>query len=146
MYTVTMKEIRWKLGEQLQARGVTAYRLAQQLEKRVSRNTVYAIARGDAKGVQFDTLAAVLEALERESGRPVALTDVLEEIEQPVALTDVLKIVADPIPSSTRQQDPLELSSAAELQATLETLETDTPPAELNGWLERFEQIEQAGA
>ena len=139
MYTMTMKEIRWKLGEQLQIRGVTAYRLVQQLEKRVSRNTVYAIARGDAKGVQFDTLAAVLEALEIESGKPVALTDVLEEIEQPVALTDLLELVADPIPSSM-QQDLLELSGAATLKGTLETLETDTSPAELNGWLEQFEK------
>jgi DNA-binding Xre family transcriptional regulator len=81
-----MKEIRWRLGAHLQEQNITAYRLAQQLKKRVSRNTVYAIARGEAKGVQFDTLAAVWEVLERESGKPIALTDLLEVFERPVEL------------------------------------------------------------
>jgi len=122
-------QIRVSLDKYLKQQNLSAYKLVQETEGRVARGSVYALARGEqVKRVDLETLGEVMTALERITGHKVNVSDVLEEIEQPV------------------QQDPLEGTGAGELQATLEALETDTPPAELQGWLERFEQVEQAGA
>lgn len=72
-----MRQVRWRLGEELKVRSITPYRLAQALAPHISRNTVYALARGEPEGVQFKTLSAVMTELERISGNPVLLTDVL---------------------------------------------------------------------
>lgn len=84
--------IRLKFGELLEARGVTANRLAQR--QGLTRNTVYALAnpRPERNRLDLDVLADVMTALERESGQPVALTDVLE-------------LVADPTPQQLEQQE-----------------------------------------
>jgi len=128
-------KVQARVKQYLDSHNVSAYRLAQETAGTLAPNTVYALARPTEKRVDLETLGEVMTALERITGQPVTLTDLLE-------------VVADPIPLSI-QQDPLELTGAAQLQATLEALETDTPPAELQGWLERFEQpkqLEQAGA
>ena len=128
-------KVQARVKQYLDSHNVSAYRLAQETAGTLAPNTVYALARPTVKRVDLETLGEVMTALERITGQPVTLTDLLE-------------VVADPIPLSI-QQDPLELTGAAQLQATLEALETDTPPAELQGWLERFEQpkqLEQAGA
>ena len=128
-------KVQARVKQYLDSHNVSAYRLAQETAGTLAPNTVYALARPTVKRVDLETLGEVMTALERITGQPVTLTDLLE-------------VVADPIPLSI-QQDPLELTGAAQLQATLEALETDTQPAELQGWLERFEQpkqSEQAGA
>ena len=127
-------KMRLNLNAYLNRTGITAYRLSEQLKGRVARATVYATAKTPQQRIDLDTVSDVLSGLFELTGQPVTLTDLLE-------------VVADPIPLSV--QDPLELTGAATLQATLETLEIDTPPAELQGWLERFKQtkqLEQAGA
>ena len=128
-------KVQARVKQYLDSHNVSAYRLAQETAGTLAPTTVYALARPTVKRVDLETLGEVMTALERITGQPVTLTDLLE-------------VVADPIPLSI-QQDPLELTGAAQLQATLEALETDTQPAELQGWLERFEQpkqSEQAGA
>jgi len=93
--------IKLKFGELLEKRGVTPNRLAQR--QGLTRNTVYALAnpRPERNRVDLDVLAEVMAALERESGQPVALTDVLE-------------LVTDPTPEQLEQQE-------AEKREALET-------------------------
>ncbi|BDP40701.1 hypothetical protein DAETH_06700 [Deinococcus aetherius] len=71
-------EIRLKFGELLNERKVTPNRLAQR--HGLARNTVYALAHPEPGRVRVDlnVLAAVMAAVEAETGRPVTLGDVLE--------------------------------------------------------------------
>ncbi len=57
---------------------MTVYQLSKHLEGRVSKNTLHAAARGEVGGVQFETLAAIMDGVWALSGRPVAPDEVLE--------------------------------------------------------------------
>lgn len=70
--------VRLSLDRYLAASGITTYRLMKQLEGRVSRGTVYSLAQGDAKRLDLDSLAGILEGLEELTGRPVTPNDLLE--------------------------------------------------------------------
>ena len=70
-------ELRLNLGGYLQRHGLTAYRLAQAVEGRVSPNTVYTLARKPAQRIDLSTVGEVLEALSRLTGEPVSITDML---------------------------------------------------------------------
>ncbi|WP_331825202.1 helix-turn-helix domain-containing protein [Deinococcus sp. YIM 134068] len=70
--------MRWRLGEILQARGLTAYKLAGQLNGKVNRNSVYAIARGDTDRVDRATLGHLLSALGELTGQRYTVGDLLE--------------------------------------------------------------------
>lgn len=77
-------DLRLNLGGYLQRHGLTAYRLAQAVEGRVSANTVYTLARKPAQRIDLSTVGEVLEALGRLTGEPVSITDMLEEAAPPV--------------------------------------------------------------
>lgn len=68
--------VRWTLAAALARRGVTPYALAK--ETGLSSNTVYPIARGDAKAISLETLGVLAAGLERLTGSPVAVSDLLE--------------------------------------------------------------------
>ncbi len=78
-------KLRLNLGGYMQRHQLTAYRLAQAVEGRVSANTVYSLARKPAQRIDLSTVGAVLEALGRLTGEPVSITDLLEEAAPPVA-------------------------------------------------------------
>ena len=67
----------WRLGPLLDQQGLSVYKLAQNLEGQVSRTTLYAIARGETKRVDCDTLAAVLDGLEALTGQHYEVGDLL---------------------------------------------------------------------
>ncbi|MHA0044362.1 hypothetical protein [Deinococcus sp. PEB2-63] len=85
-------ELRLNLGGYLQRHQLTAYRLAQAVEGRVSANTVYTLARKPAQRIDLSTVGEVLEALGRLTGEPVSITDMLEEAQPPAP-----KAEADPL-------------------------------------------------
>lgn len=72
-----MAVVRWKLNEFLQGKGLSVYRLHTELAGQISRTGLYKITRGETSGVDFASLADILEALEKLTGEPVALQDVL---------------------------------------------------------------------
>lgn len=63
--------------ELLEARGLTAYRVATEGRGSVSRNAVYALARGDADRVDLGTLGKLAGVLERLTGDRVTVADLL---------------------------------------------------------------------
>ncbi len=82
--------LRWKLRDYLSNRGLSAYALTRTTD--VAPNTVYALARGDSERVSLEVLDKVLAGLERLTGEPVSVTDLLEreggmEEKQPPKLT-----------------------------------------------------------
>lgn len=65
------------LGEFLRGHGLTAYRLAAEARGIVSRNSVYALARGEAERVDLGTLGKLAGLLEGLTGDRVNLGDLL---------------------------------------------------------------------
>lgn len=65
------------LGDTLSRLGVTAYRLQKEGRGVVSRNAVYALARGDADRVDLGTLEKLANLLEQMTGHPVTLADIV---------------------------------------------------------------------
>lgn len=63
--------------ELLEARGLTAYRVALAGRGTVSRNAVYALARGEAERVDLGTLGKLAGVLEQLTGEPVAVAELL---------------------------------------------------------------------
>lgn len=77
-----MVRVEWRLKRRLERHGISASGLARHLEGRVSRNTVHAAARGEAGGVQFDTLAAIIGGLEELTGESLSIADVIEVVHE----------------------------------------------------------------
>lgn len=73
--------IKWTLKSYLDANDLSAYKLVQ--AAKVSPTTVYALARGDHERVSLEVLDKVLAGLERLTGRPATLTDVLDREPDP---------------------------------------------------------------
>ena len=69
--------IRWGLKDALDEYGITAYRLSEELRGKVSRNTVYAMARGDGSRVDLATLNAVLTTLHKLTGKSIGIETIL---------------------------------------------------------------------
>lgn len=68
--------MKWKLKELLERENVTAYQLAKQTG--LSVNTIYPLARGEARRISLDTLQTVTEALDGLTGKRVSVCDLLE--------------------------------------------------------------------
>lgn len=78
--------IKWTLKEYLQAHDLSAYRLVQTAE--VSPTTVYALARGTHERVSLEVLDKVLAGLEKLTGQPVEIGDLLERQPDPEPMDD----------------------------------------------------------
>ena len=74
-------DIRVKFDAYLRSHNLSAYRVAQTAKGRVAQGSVYALARGDAKRLDLNTLAAVMGALEELTGERVTFDDLLERAE-----------------------------------------------------------------
>ena len=73
-----MITIRWRLKEFLEREGITQYKLIQMAQGRVSKNTIGSAVRNELNGVQFSTLAAIIEVLESSLGKEVSISDLIE--------------------------------------------------------------------
>lgn len=72
-----MAIVRWKLGAFLEQIGLSVYRLHAELGGQMSKTGLYKITRGETSGVDFESLADILEALETLTGEHVELHDIL---------------------------------------------------------------------
>lgn len=70
--------IHWKLGELLEREGVSVYRLNQELNQRVSRNTLYRWASEMPDRPDLETLGWVMWGIEQITGKSYQLSDILE--------------------------------------------------------------------
>lgn len=84
MYTsVGMGHIQVSLKEVLYSRGISAYRLAEEIDRQgsgLTRGAVYNIVSGRTKP-SLDSLAVILDALSYLAYPPVTVCDLLEYIE-----------------------------------------------------------------
>ena len=78
-----MRAVEFTLKRYLEAHGLSAYRLAQAAQGRVSRGTVYALARGSVSRVDLSTLGAVLTTLEELTGQAVTPGELLAVVTVP---------------------------------------------------------------
>lgn len=117
-----MDTVRWKLRDFLEQNNLTTYALVRASD--LAPNTVYSLARGATKHVRLDTVAGVLGGLRRLTGHEVGLSDILVHETQPEPEED--------------DQDLLLASGTDDLQATLDDLESDAAPGEVDAWLETF--------
>ena len=78
-----MRAVEFTLKSYLEAHGLSAYRLAQAAQGRVSRGTVYALARGSVSRVDLGTLGAVLTTLEELTGQAVTPGELLTVVTVP---------------------------------------------------------------
>ncbi len=74
-------DIRIRLDDYLDAHDLSTYRLVQTAKGRAAQGSVYALARGDMKRLDLNTLAAVIDALEQLTGEQVSFDDLLERVE-----------------------------------------------------------------
>ena len=72
-----MAIVRWKLDVFLEQRGLSVYRLHAELGGQMSKTGLYKITRGETSGVDFESLAGILAALETLTDKPVELRDIL---------------------------------------------------------------------
>lgn len=75
-----MRAVQLTLRHYLDTHGLSAYRLAEAAGARVSRGTVYALARGDVTRVDLGTLGAVITTLEELTGEQVTPGDLLTAV------------------------------------------------------------------
>ena len=73
-----MVTIRWRLKEFLEIEGITQYQLMKLAQGRISKNTIGSAVRNELNGVQFSTLAAIIEVLESHLDRRVSITELIE--------------------------------------------------------------------
>jgi hypothetical protein len=116
--------IRLRFGELLRQRGITPNKLAVS-SRGLSRNTVYGLANPPKERVRvdLDVLANAMVALEKASGQPVSISDVLEVIEEPEPLEEM--------DEETRAWMDAGLEDMA---ARLADIEKDVPPEKLAAW------------
>ena len=70
--------VRWRLKQFLEHEGITQYQLMKLAQGRISKNTIGSAVRNELNGVQFSTLAAIIEVLESHLGRQISITDLIE--------------------------------------------------------------------
>lgn len=69
--------VRWNIASLLEREGISGYTLAAQAD--LHRATIYEdLMKGQARGVKFETIERILDALEILLERRVALEEVLE--------------------------------------------------------------------
>lgn len=73
-----MITVRWRLKEFLAREAITQYQLMKLAQGRVSKNTIGSAVRNELNGVQFSTLAAIVEVLESHLGRQISISELIE--------------------------------------------------------------------
>lgn len=108
-----MRVVQLTLKSYLEAHGLTAYRLAQAARGRVSRGTVYALARGTVTRVDLGTLGAVMTTLEELTGEAVNAADLLSTA---TVLEPVEAVLANEMDAETRAWLDSDLSRLGEYE------------------------------
>lgn len=90
--------LRLNLGRYLQEHNISAYRLVQEVKGRVAPNTVYSLARRPAQRIDLDTVAKILQALERVQGQKVEITEMLEDVQESAPASPTLDSLLAQLP------------------------------------------------
>lgn len=85
-----MVTVRWSLKEFLECEGITQYQLMKLAQGKVSKNTIGSAARNELNGVQFSTLAAIIEVLESHLNRQISITELIEVVRNPSTIRVVM--------------------------------------------------------
>lgn len=99
--------IRWKLRPLLERHGVSAYRLVK--ESGLAPATVYAIARGETRNLNADTVDRLLSALHRLIGTEIQLGDLVVYEPKVMHLVSRHRDVRDALMATTVDQSIDEL-------------------------------------
>jgi hypothetical protein len=77
--------VKWKLKEYLEARGISAYKLATTVEERTQEASVYRLVRkGETqKRIDLASIAVVIDGLRELTGEAVNIEDILEYHPEP---------------------------------------------------------------
>lgn len=75
---MSMVTVRWRLKEFLESEGVTQYKLMKLAQGRVSKNTIGSAVRNELNGVQFSTLAVIIDILESHLDRDISISELIE--------------------------------------------------------------------
>jgi outer membrane PBP1 activator LpoA protein len=73
-----MVTVRWRLKELLESEGITQYQLMKLAQGRLSKNTIGSAVRNELNGVQFSTLAVIIEVLESYLKRQIGIWELIE--------------------------------------------------------------------
>ncbi len=78
-----MAQVTWKLDQWLEQNNLTRYQLAQEMggNERSRLTTLYRMK--DPKRIDLDVLAAIIQGLERLTGKSITVSDVLEYTPSP---------------------------------------------------------------
>lgn len=90
--------LRLNLGRYLREHDISAYRLVQEVKGRVAPNTVYSLARKPAQRIDLDTVAKILQALERVRGQKVEITEMLEDAQETASTSPTLDSLLAQLP------------------------------------------------
>ena len=80
--------MKWAVGKYLETHGKTPYAFMK--ASGLAQMTAYSIANGKGAAVHLDTLGAVINGLEKLTGRVVTLSDLFEVVRE-----DVSEVVRD---------------------------------------------------
>jgi len=75
---VQMVTVKWRLKQLLECEGMTQYQLMKLTQGRVSKNTIGSAVRNELSGVQFSTLAVIIEVLESHLDRRLSINELIE--------------------------------------------------------------------
>ena len=105
------------LSSFLERHAISAYRVVKETSGQLAPNTVYDLARKPARRIDLRTVGEVVNALERITGSPVTINDLLERVPEPEAdenvplepvdLTDLIAAAVKDAKSSKPQGKPL---------------------------------------
>lgn len=126
-----MDSVRWRLKAYLQEHDLTEEALAQ--VSNLSPRLVRALTVEEAGQVRLETLAGLLGGLRALTGSEVALSDVLAYSTDDTTVDDAT--VND---TTVDNAEDVLLSGTADLQWSLDDLERDLPPDEIDAWLGAF--------
>ena len=77
------------LSSFLERHAISAYRVVKETSGQLAPNTVYDLARKPARRIDLRTVGEVLNALERITGTPVTINDLLERVPEVESTDDI---------------------------------------------------------
>ena len=109
--------IQLNLSSFLERHAISAYRVVKETSGQLAPNTVYDLARKPARRIDLRTVGEVVNALERITGTPVTINDLLERVPEveageavplePVDLTDLIAVAVKKVKLFKPQGKPL---------------------------------------
>ena len=81
--------IRLNLSSFLERHAISAYSVVKETSGQLAPNTVYDLARKPARRIDLRTVGEVVNALERITGSPVTINDLLEHVSEVEPANDI---------------------------------------------------------